>query len=152
MLIRMKSAILLLLVAAISAAASEHGISEESAVAQLKKTPAYRLDGSLPNRPFGSWVNDKFRSWDIQWELHNCGKVAEKTEKRDLNLEGPVCVQVNIMQPGQKVHGEASDGFQLLFVVGTEKRGLMSVPLLHAATRTEGDEVLQLSGLGDVEP
>ena len=134
------------------ACASEHTISEESAVAQLKKTPAYRLDGSLPNRPFGSWVNDKFRSWDIQWELHNCGKVGEKAEKRDLNLEGPVCVQVNIMQPGQKIHGDTSDGFQLLFLVGTEKRGLMPVPLLHAATRTEGDEVLHLTGLGDVEP
>ena len=147
----MKTTLVFLLLAAVHSAASDR-ISEESAVAQLKKTPAYQLDGSLPNRPFGSWVTDKFRNWDIQWGLHRCGEVAEKTAKHDLGQEGPICVQVNIMQPGQKIHGDESDGFQLLFLVGTEKRGLMPAPRLCAATRTDGEQVQKLQDLREVEP
>ncbi len=132
-------------------AGNNERVSEDSAVAQLKRTPAYELDGSLPNRTFGAWVAEKFQNWDIQWELHGCGEVTEKVAKRDLAQEGPVCVQVNIMQPGQKRHGDVSDGFQLLFLVGTEKRGLM-VPKLRAATHTDGRDVQQLQGLSEVEP
>lgn len=126
-------------------------ISEESAVTHLKKTPAYELDGSLPNRTFGSWVTDKFRDWDIQWEVHDCGDAKIKTAKGDAGKENPICVAVNIMQPGQKVHGDASDGFHLLFVVGSERR-LMPTPLLRSASRTDGDEVSKLKGLSEVEP
>jgi hypothetical protein len=143
-------ALILLLLAGAHGTASDR-ISEESAVSQLKRTPAYQLDGSLPNRPFGSWVNDKFRNWDVQWELHACGEVTDKIAKRELGQEGPVCVQVNIMQPGQKVHSEASDGFQLLFLVGTEKKGFMT-PRLRLVTHTDGKEVEKLQDLSEVEP
>ncbi len=142
----MKTMLILVLLAA-SAVASGR-ISEEAAVAQLKKTPAYELDGSLPNRTFGSWVNDKFRDWDIQWTLHSCGDIKVKVGK---NEEDPVCVQVNIMQPGQKVHGDTSDGFHVLFLVGTEKRGLIT-PRLYTAIRKSGDDLETVPGLNEVEP
>lgn len=96
-------------------------------------------------------MDDKFRKWDIQWEMHDCGAMIEKNAKGEVVQEGPVCVQVNIMQPGQKIHGEASDGFHLLFLVGTEKRGLKQ-PQLRSASRTDGDEVSKLQGLSEVEP
>ena len=145
----MKTTLLLLLLA--PALFASDRISEEAAVAQLKKTPAYELDGSLPNRTFGSWVNDKFRAWDIQWTMHDCGNIKLKAGKNDVSQEGPVCVQVNIMQPGQKVHGDASDGYHVLFVVGTEKRGLIP-PRMYTATRKTGDEVEPVQSLGEVEP
>lgn len=133
-----------------TSAASDR-ISEQAAVAQLKKTPAYELDGALPNRTFGSWVTDKFRDWDIQWTMHECGEIKLKTNKGDVSQEGPVCVQVNIMQPGQKIHGDASDGYHVLFLVGTEKHGLMT-PRLFNATRRNGDEINRIESLGEVEP
>jgi hypothetical protein len=142
---------LFLLLAIVATSFASDRISEQSAVAQLKKTPAYELDGSLPNRSFGSWVTDKFRNWDIQWEMHDCGEIVTRNSKGEVVQEGPVCVQVNIMQPGQKIHGEASDGFHLLFLVGTEKRGLVQ-PKLRAASRTDGDEVMKLQNLSEVEP
>lgn len=141
------------LLLAVSLAQASDRISEESAVAQLKKTTASQLDPSLPARSFGSWVTDKFRDWNIQWELHECGQVTMPTRKGDASQEGPVCVQVNIMQPGQKmVRGEPVDGYQLLFLVGTEKHGLMPTPRLQAATHNEGNEVQRLHGLSEVEP
>lgn len=142
---------LLLAILGVGCAFASDRISEQSAVAQLKKAPAYELDGSLPNRSFGSWVMDKFRNWDIQWEMHECGDTITKNSKGEVVQEGPVCVQVNIMLPGQKIHGEASDGFHLLFLVGTEKRGL-SQPKLRSASRTDGDAVVKLQGLAEVEP
>ncbi len=145
----MKTTLLLVLLAA--AAAASDRISEQAAVAQLKKTPAYELDGSLPNRTFGSWVTDKFRDWDIQWTMHDCGEISFKSNKGDIGQEGPVCVQVNIMQPGQKIHGEGSDGYHVLFLVGTEKHGLIT-PKICNATRRNGDEVDRVNSLGDVEP
>lgn len=145
----MKLTLLLLLLAAVSSASER--ISEQAAVTQLKKTPAYELDGSLPNRTFGSWVTDKFRDWDIQWTMHDCGDIKFKSNKGDISQEGPVCVQVNIMQPGQKIHGEGSDGYHVLFLVGTEKHGLMT-PKICNATRRNGDEVDRVNSLGDVEP
>jgi hypothetical protein len=147
---RMKSALVLAFLAATCVFASDR-ISEESAVTQLKKATASQLDPSLPSRSFGSWVSDKFRDWDIQWEIHDCGDLKVKTAKGNANQEGSVCVQVNIMQPGQKIHGEGSDGFHLLFLVGMEKRGLMP-PRLRSASRTDGDEVSKLQGLSEVEP
>jgi hypothetical protein len=147
----MKAALTLAFLVATCAFASDR-ISEESAVTQLKKALASQLDPSLPSRSFGSWVTDKFRDWDIQWEVHDCGDFKLKTAKGDASQEGPVCVQVNIMQPGQKIHGEASDGFHLLFLVGTEKHGLMPTPHLRTASRTDGDEVSNLHGLSEVEP
>jgi hypothetical protein len=141
---------LLLVLLAMSSGASER-ISEQTAVAQLKKTPAYELDGALPNRTFGSWVTDKFRDWDIQWTMHECGDIKLKTNKGDFKEEGPVCVQVNIMQPGQKIHGDASDGYHVLFLVGTEKHGLIT-PRLFNATRRNGDEIENVVSLGEVEP
>ena len=142
---------LLLAVLWVGCAFASERISEESAVAQLKKTPAYELDGALPNRSFGSWVTDKFRNWDIQWQVHDCGDTVTKNSKGEVVHESPVCVQVNIMQPGQKIHGEASDGFHLLFLVGTEKRGLV-LPRLRGANRTDGTEVTKLQNLSEVEP
>jgi hypothetical protein len=137
---------------AVASLSASDRISEESAVAQLQKAMASRLDPALPSRSFGSWVTDKFRNWDIQWSVHECGEMAAaKSAKGDVAQEGPVCVQVNIMQPGQKIHGEASDGFHLLFLVGTEKRGLMQ-PRLRTASRTDGDEVESLHNLSEVEP
>jgi hypothetical protein len=147
----MKSALILVLFATTCSFASDR-ISEQSAVTQLKKATASRLDPSLPSRSFGSWVTDKFRDWDIQWEIHDCGEITVKTAKGEVAQENPVCVEVNIMQPGQKVHGEASDGFHLLFLVGTEKRGLMPTPSLRSASRTDGDDVSKLHGLSEVEP
>lgn len=145
----MKTTLLLLLLT--TASWTSERISEEAAVSQLKKTPAYELDGSLPNRTFGSWVSDKFRDWDIQWMMHDCGDIKLKAGKNNVTQEAPVCVQVNIMQPGQKIHGEASDGYHMLFVVGTDKRGLIT-PRLYAATRKTGEEVEQVQNLGEVEP
>lgn len=148
----MKLALVLTLLVTTCAFAGDRIISEESAVTQLKKATASQLDPSLPSRSFGSWVTDKFRDWDIQWEMHDCGDVIVKTAKGEVVQESPVCVEVNIMQPGQKIHGEASDGFHLLFLVGTEKRGLMPTPRLRSASRTDGDEVSKLHGLSEVEP
>src|SRR4051812_35986470 len=99
---------LLVAVVCVTSAFASDRISEESAVLQLKKTNASQLDAALPSRSFGSWVTDKFRNWDIQWEMHECGEIITKNSKGEVVQEGPVCVQVNIMQPGQKVHGEAS--------------------------------------------
>lgn len=145
----MNTMLLLVLLAGVATASDR--ISEQAAVAQLKKTPAYELDGALPNRTFGSWVTDKFRDWDIQWTMHECGEIKLKTNKGDVAQEGPVCVQVNIMQPGQKIHGDGSDGYHVLFLVGTEKHGLMT-PRLFNATRRNGDEIDRVESLGEVEP
>jgi hypothetical protein len=148
----MKTLFLSLVVVATLLSASDR-ITEESAVAQLKKTSAYQLDPSLPNRTFGSWVAEKFPDWNIQWKLQACGEVKIKNNKGEAVEEGPICVQVNIMQPGQKlVRGEPADGFHLLFLVGTGRHGLMPASKLLAARRTEGEQVERLHGLSEVEP
>jgi len=151
-MVRMRILVICLLLATSWSFASER-ISEQAAVAQLKKTPAYALDSALPNRTFGSWVADKFPDWNIQWELHDCGQIKIKNSKGETVAEGPICVLVNIMQPGQKlVRGEPADGFHLLFLVGSEKHGLLPASRLVNARRTDGDEVTRLQGLGEVEP
>jgi hypothetical protein len=147
----MKFPLLVVMLASVVAMAGDR-ISEESAIAQLKKSVASQIDPALPTRPFGPWVTEKFRDWDIQWETHDCGPIALKNAKGEVVQEGLVCVEVNIMQPGQKIHGEASDGFHLLFLVGSEKHGLLPTPRLRMANRTDGDQVSKLHGLSEVEP
>jgi hypothetical protein len=126
-------------------------ISEEAAVAQLKKATASQLDPALPTRSFGAWVSEKFGGWDVQWEMHDCGSNATIAAIPDSAKDVPVCVQVNIMQPSQDIHGDASNGFHVLFQVGTQKKGLMA-PKLRAAVRKDGDEVEHLANLAEVEP
>lgn len=128
-------------------------ISEEDAVSRLQKTTASLIDPALPRRSFAGWLNEKFRAWDIQWKLGDC--LASKSangEKDEALHEVPVCVQVNIMQPGQEIHGDSSDGYHMLFLIGSQKKGFITTPRLRAATRQDGDEVVPLSSLRDVEP
>lgn len=125
-------------------------VSEEDAIAQLKRTTASQLDPALPRRAFGAWISEKFRDWDIQWKLGACDPI-KREGKSDPEREGPICVQVNVMQPGQEAHGDSAAGFHLLFFVGTEKKGWV-LPRLQNATRKEGDEIEQISSLREVEP
>lgn len=128
-------------------------VSEETAVDQLKRATASQIDPSLPSRPFGAWVTDKFEGWDVQWELHDCGPGGYiYTGKKEIANDVPVCVQVNIMQPAQKIHGEESNGFHVLFQVGTAKKGFLPAPRVRVATRKDGDEVEKLKSMSEVEP
>jgi hypothetical protein len=128
-------------------------ISEEDAVSRLQKTTASLIDPALPRRSFAGWLNEKFRNWDIQWKLSDClGSESANAQKDEALHEIPVCVQVNIMQPGQEVHGDTSDGFHMLFLIGSQKKGFITTPRLRAATRQDGEEVVPLTSLRDVEP
>jgi hypothetical protein len=125
-------------------------VSEQDAVEKLKGTTASLLDPALPRRSFGAWLSEKFRDWDIQWKLGTCQPI-KAVGKFDPDRDGPICVQVNVMEPGQRSHGDESEGFHLLFFVGTEKKGLIN-PRLQYITHKDGDEVQQLTHLRDVEP
>jgi hypothetical protein len=142
------SAALLLALSSSSSAATR--VTEEDAVAQLKKTSASQFDPTLPRRAFGAWISEKFRDWNIQWKLGSCAEIKAEG-KHDPEKEGPICVRVNVMQPGEEVHGDTSTGYHLLFFVGTEKKGLV-LPRLQTITHKDGDEIEQLTSLHEVEP
>lgn len=142
---------ILLVCSAISYAGEK--VSEETAVDQVKKATASQIDPALPSRPFGAWVAEKFEGWDVQWEMHDCGPGGYVfTGKKEAANDAPVCVQVNIMQPAQRVHGDSSDGYHVLFQVGTERKGFLPTPRMRTVSRREGEEVEKLKGLSEVEP
>jgi hypothetical protein len=138
------------LIAALGTGSAATRVSEQDAVERLKGTTASQLDPALPRRSFGAWIAEKFRDWNIQWKLGNCQPIKAEG-KFDAEREGPICVQVNVMEPGQQEHGDDSEGFHLLFFVGTEKKGLIN-PRLQYITHTVGDETQQLTHLREVEP
>ena len=142
---------LLLLLGTAWPKAHRGAVSEEEAIDLVKRTTASRLDENLPQRSFGGWLSDTFKDWAFNWEMNDCGEQTgdPKTDsKRDL----PSCVQVDIMQPPQQAGGKATRGFHVLFQVGTEKKGLLTVPKFRSASRQEDNDVETLNGLSEVEP
>ncbi len=126
-------------------------VSEEAAIALLKRTTASEMDAALPRRPFAAWIAEKFSDWKVRWEASDCGTPSSEA-KSDAAREASDCVQVDIMQPAQKEHGTASRGYHLVFQVATTKKGLMAVPKLRSATRQEDDDSEDLKDLSEVEP
>jgi hypothetical protein len=123
-------------------------ISEASAIAFLKHATASRLDASLPSRSFENWVNEKFPGWAIRWEMKDCNAPSKAEEKDD----EPACVQLDIMQPAQLANGVASRGFHLVFLVGSQKKGLLPLPRFRSGTEQQEESSGTLNSLSEVEP
>lgn len=125
-------------------------LTEDSAINLVKRTTASQMDASLPKRAFNAWVTEKFQGWAILWQMKDCGSApAAKKDKGDDEL---ACVQVDIMQPAQDANGVSSRGFHVLFLVGTQKKGLLPIPRFHSATEQDDNSSSPVGSLGQVEP
>ena len=125
-------------------------VTEDSAIDLVKRTTASAIDSALPKRAFNAWVTEKFQGWAILWQMKDCGQ-APPDSKKDKGDDELTCVQVDIMQPAQDANGVSSRGFHVLFLVGTQKKGLLPVPRFHSATEQD-DNTSSPVRLGEVEP
>jgi hypothetical protein len=126
-------------------------VTEDSAIDLVKRTTASKMDASLPKRAFNAWVSEKFQGWAILWQMKDCGQ-APPDGKNDRGGDELTCVQVDIMQPAQDANGVSSRGFHVLFLVGTQKKGLLLTPRFHSATEQDDNSSSPVSSLGEVEP
>ncbi len=109
------------------------------------------MDASLPKRAFNAWVTEKFQGWAILWQMKDCGPSLSEG-KKEKDDDEPTCVQVDIMQPAQDANGVSSRGFHVLFLVGTQKKGLLPTPRFHSATEQDDNTSSPIRSLGEVEP
>lgn len=64
---------------------------EKKAIAQVKATPASKIDPNLPVLPYEQWVrNLAGKDAKIQWELNDCGEGTGGPADRDRDM--PLCV------------------------------------------------------------
>jgi hypothetical protein len=126
-------------------------VTEDSAIDLVKRTSAAQMDSALPKRAFNAWVTEKFQGWAILWQMKDCGE-APPEGKNDKGGDELTCVQVDIMQPAQDANGVSSRGFHVLFLVGTQKKGLLPIPRFHSATEQDDNTSSPLRSLGEVEP
>lgn len=136
----------------LSASASKNkSFSQESAISLVKRTTASMLDPALPRRAFAGWVEEKFQDWRIDWEMNDCSQIGREIifdGKRDI----PTCVQLNLAEPGRERSSSSTNGFQIFFLVGTQNKGLLSVPLFRTALRVDEDRSEVVTRLSEVEP
>ena len=147
----MRIAVIILLLGSVSFAGERGPLTEDAAIAIVKRTTASQLDIDLPQRAFGAWIGDTFKDWSVRWESVSCGEAAKTAahESKSEKKRGPAsCVQVDIMQPPQQAGGRASRGYHVLFQVSDDK----SIPRFRSAIRQEDDQEENVDRLSEVEP
>lgn len=107
------------------AAVNAQGGDHERILTFVKGTQAKDLDAKLPKMRFERWLLDVVgKGVELHWELNDCGEQSgdgEADSQRDL----PICAGVE----AQLDRGRA---FQILLVIGTQKKGVGGKPQLHS--------------------
>jgi len=131
----------ILLVALLSPSAQDSTF-EDRAVFRVQQTPASRYDPTLPNRPFGNWLNQVVGPESgVSWRLGEC--VEQNATASDWEEGVPACVEATAILPGdRKVVAQIH--------VGSFKQGLSSMTRFHFAAIESDSQFQSVQRLSDL--
>lgn len=118
-------------------------MDQERILVVVKGTPAKELDAALPKMRFERWLLDVVgKGVELRWELNDCGEQTGDPavdSQRDL----PVCA-------GVEAQLDQGRGFQILLVLGSEKKGIGGKPKLHSVIVQANRRMWEVKRLRDL--
>jgi TonB family protein len=115
---------------------------EDRAVFRVQQTPASRYDPTLPNRPFGIWLNQVVGPESgVSWRLGECVEQDAMDSEQEQGL--PACVEATAILPDdRKVVAQIH--------VGSFKQGLSSMTRFHFAAIESDSQFQSVQKLSDL--
>ena len=133
--------IAILLVALLGASAQDSTL-EVKAVNRVQQTPASQYDPTLPNRPFGNWLNQVVgHQSGVSWRLGEC--VDQDGTSSGWEQSIPACVEATAILPDdRKIVAQ--------ILVGTFKQGLSVTTKFHFAAIENDSQFQSVRKLSDL--
>lgn len=117
-------------------------LTESKAISYVQNIPISQLDGSLPNRPFGKWLEQTVgKEAGITWQLNDCGIATDAVEAFERDV--PACAAVTAVTPEQRT-------VIVMVLIGSMKLGIQGKPHLHMIVLEEFGQLKELKKLSEI--
>jgi TonB family protein len=131
-----------ILLAALLGVPAQDSTLEEKAVNRVQQTPASRYDPTLPNRPFGNWLNQVVGpQTGVSWRLGECVEQDKAASGWEQGI--PACVEATAILPDdRKIVAQIH--------VGSFKQGLSTTNKFYFAVIENDSQFQNVRRLSDL--